>query len=263
MVVICTPNYEFHEWFTPEPLVAHVQNASGSSFQAKLVQAVGGSIQDVFAEVHCMVVEQGVYNVSEHGVKMEAAKFTSALTDRKGSWEGESRSYVQTYSEPVVVGQVMSLNSYDSIFGVDLWSAFWCRGSSKNNPPSSTVLRVGKHAGEDPRTRDPEIVGYVVMETGSGSIGSTNYVAGLGSDSIRGVGNSPPYNYAVSGITSPATAVAILGQAAMDGGDGSWAILYGNNPITADGVNLAVDEDMAMNYERRHTSEQVGYIVFE
>ncbi len=263
MVVICTPNYEYHELYTPEPLVAHVQNASGSSFQVRLVQAVGLSLQHVSADVHCVAVEAGVYNEAEHGVKMEAAKFTSTLTDRKGSWVGEIRSYAQPYTNPVVVGQVMSLNSYDSTFGVDLWSAFWCSGSSRSSPPSSTALWVGKHAGEDPRTRDPEIMGYVVMETGSGSIGSTNYVAGLGSDSIRGVYNSPPYNYAVSGITSPATAVTILGQAAMDGGDGSWAVLYGDDPITASGVNLAVDEDMAWDSERKHTTEQVGYIVFE
>jgi hypothetical protein len=263
MVVICTPNYEYHALLTPEPLMAHVQNASGSSFQVKLVQAVGGSIQDVSTDVHCMVVEAGIYTLAEHGVKMEAVKFDSTITDGSGSWVGENRSYSNSYTNPVVVGQVMSLNSYDYTFGVDLWSAFWCRGSSSKNPPSSTILRVGKHDGEDPRTRELETIGYVVMEAGSGSIGSTSYVAGVSSDTIRGVGDKPPYYYPLDGITSPLTAVAILSQAAMDGGNGSWAILYGNDPITASGISLAVDEDMAIDYERRHTSEQVGYIVFE
>jgi hypothetical protein len=267
MVVVCTPNYEYDALFTPEPLVAHVQNASGSSFQVKLVQAVGGSIQDVYADVHCMVVEEGVYTLAEHGVKMEAAKFISTRTDRRRSWVGESRSYEQTYSEPVVVGQVMSLNSYDdyTVPGViiELASAFWCRGSRYQNPPSASSLWVGKHAGEDPRARASEVIGYIVIEAGSGSIGPTNYVAALGSDSIKGVGDVPPYTYPLSGISDPSNAVAILSQAAMDGGNGSWAILYGEGPIMASGINLAVDEDMAIDYERRHTSEQVGYIVFE
>jgi hypothetical protein len=264
MVVVCTPNYDENPFGSAKmPLVVHVQNASGNSFDIRIVQAVGGAFESSAAWVHWMVVEAGVYNETDHGVKMEAAKFNSTLTDRSGSWNGTNRTYAQPYINPVVVGQVMSLNSYDATFGFDLWSVFWCRGSSIRNPPSTNSLWVGKHAGEDPRLREPEFIGYVVIEAGSGSFGTTHYAAGLGTDSIRGVGNSPPYMYNVSGISDPSAAVAILSQAAMDGGDGGWAILYGDNPITLSGLRIAIDEDQAWNTERRHTTEQVGYIVFE
>ena len=49
----------------------------------------------------------------------------------------------------------------------------------------------------------------------------------------------------------------------MDGGNGGWAILHGDNPITDDLVYMAIDEDQVRDSERYHTTEQVGYIVFE
>jgi len=57
--------------------------------------------------------------------------------------------------------------------------------------------------------------------------------------------------------------VAVVSQAAMDGGNGGWAVLYGASPLSATTLNLAVDEDQANDAERKHVTEQVGYIVFE
>ncbi len=45
-------------------------------------------------------------------------------------------------------------------------------------------------------------------------MGSVDYVAGLGTDTIRGVGDAPPYNYAITGLPNPSSAV--LSQAGMD-----------------------------------------------
>ena len=78
-----------------------------------------------------------------------------------------------------------------------------------------------------------------------------------------GVGNKPPYFYAVGSVSDTASAVAILTQAAMDGGNGSWAMLYGDNPVTSGGLAIAVDEDQAWDTERKHANEQVGYILFQ
>ena len=262
MVVICTPNYEYDAFHLPEPLVVHVQNANESSFQVKLVQAVGGSIQNVSADVHYMVVKAGVYTLAEHGVKMEAVKFNSTITDGSGSWVGQNRSYTNSYTNPVIVGQVMTYNADRAWY----WSVFWCRGSSRTSPPSSTALWVGKHKAQDPRVVNNETLGYVVIEAGEGEMGTASgtarYFAALGSDIVRGIGNSPPYTYSLTDLSfTPST--AILSQAAMDGGDGAWAVLYGSNPVTGSSLNLAVEEDMAWDSERSHTTEQVGYIVFE
>jgi hypothetical protein len=49
----------------------------------------------------------------------------------------------------------------------------------------------------------------------------------------------------------------------MDGGDGSWAYLFGAAPLTPDQVSLALDEDQSADSERRHGTEQVAYVVFD
>ena len=250
MVVAATPNYSL----TSPPLVVRIQNASGSSFQVRADRADGllGSVTGV--DVYYIVVEEGVYNIAEHGVKMEAVKFTSTLTDRKNAWTGQPQSYANSYSSPVVIGQVMTYN--DSNF-----SAFWSSGGSQWIPPSSSTLFVGKHVGEDPVTaRANETIGYIVIDAGSGTVGSLDYVAALGTDTVQGVGTSPPYTYSFSGLDNPSSAV--LSQAAMDGGDGGWAVLYGPNPLTAGSLNLAIDEDQIGDPDRWHTDEQVAFIVF-
>ncbi len=44
---------------------------------------------------------------------------------------------------------------------------------------------------------------------------------------------------------------------------GGWAVLYGARAISTTQLRLAIDEDWYLDSERRHTTEQVGYIVFE
>lgn len=58
----------------------------------------------------------------------------------------------------------------------------------------------------------------------------------------------------------PNPQTAIVSQAGMDGNDGSWAILYGDQPIAAENsmLQLALDEDVEGDAERRHTDEQVA-----
>jgi hypothetical protein len=261
MVVICTVNYD--KYSVPMPVVPHVLNNYGNSFDIVLVRAVGWGFEPCAAEVHWMAVKQGAYTVAAHGIKMEAGQIQSTRTDGAGSWVAERISPVQTYSHPVVLGQVMSLNSYDPPSDFDLWSVFWARGSSHASPPKGTDIWIGKHAGEDYRQRAAETVGYVVIEAGRGVAGFGKYLAGVTSDLIRGVGDRPPYKYTLTGISTPANAIAILSSAGMDGRDGGWPILYGARPISTRGLNLAVDEDQAMDYERRHATEQAAYLVLE
>ena len=205
--------------------------------------------------VHCMTVEEGAYTQAEHCVTMEAVKYMSTVTDRSGSWMGEIRGYTNSYVNPVVLGRVMTYNDAN-------FSTFWSRGTSRGNPPSSSVLRVGKHIAEDPnQSRLDETVGYVVVEAGNGTMGAVNYVAVLGTDSIRGVGNSPPYSYSLSGLL--AVSAAIVSSAGMDGGNGGWPILYGATPVATTSLALGYEEDQARDSERNHTTEQVAYIVFD
>lgn len=207
--------------------------------------------------VHYIAVEEGVYD--EPGFKLEAVKYSEDQTSRKNSWtiDTVSQGYQQTYANPVVLGQVMSANDPD-------WSVFWASSGSRTNPPSSTALNVGKHVAEDSdTTRASETIGYLVIEaTQNGTIEGLPFIAGVGNDSVRGVDNGT-YQYDYDAMPNAKT--AILSSAGMDGGDGDWAVLRGDNPLPASGgtIDLAIDEDQLGDSERKHTTEQVAYFVID
>ncbi len=248
MVVVATPNYTN----TSAPAHVRIQNASGSSFQLRVD---GSATTPATQDVYYMVVEEGTYTVATDGVKMEAVKYNSTLTDNNNSWTGQARSYANSYTTPVVLGQVMTYNDAGHV-------TFWARGNTRQTPPNATLF-TGKTVNEDPdNAHANETIGYIVIESGTGNIDGVNYSAGVGGDTIRGVTNSPPFSYSVSGL-SGAASIGIATLTAMDGGNGGWALFYGANPISNSSINLAIDEDQLGDTERAHTTEQVAYIVFE
>ncbi len=248
MVAVCTVNYANNS----SPVVVRMQNAAGSSFDISLQNPSNSSAN---AEtVHCIAMEAGS-GILPDGRSIEAQSYLSTLTDQNNSWGGQAQSYLQSYSNPVVLGQVMTYNDSD-------WSVFWTRGSSRSAVPSSSTLYTGKHVGEDGDvTRADETIGFIVIEDGIGSIGGVPYEASLGSDIVRGIDNGPPFSYSFTQSFSGTPQFAVATQAAMDGADGSWAVLYGS-PLSSSSINLVVDEDQLGNSERRHTTEQVAFLVF-
>ena len=94
------------------------------------------------------------------------------------------------------------------------------------------------------------------------SVGIGTWAIG-GGDWVFGVDDAPPYIYPLSGLSSGPNFGAVASQAAMDGDEGSWAVLFGSDPVDSTSLKLAVDEDQAKDSERSHTSEQVGFVVFE
>ncbi len=253
-VIVATPIYPNS---SVAPVVTRIRNVSGNTFQIRLNRA-DGNTGAMSLDVSVIAVEEGAYTVAEHGVKMEAVKYTSGKTATKGSWgtaDLDSRSYQNSYSSPVVLGQVMSYNDSD-------WSTFVSTGSSRSSAPTASTLRVGKHVGEDPdTTRASEVVGYIVIESGQGTINGVPYTAQLGSDIVKGTGDtSTGYDYTLSGLSNVGAAAASM--SGVDGDDGGWAVLYGASPVSSTELTVAIDEDALKDTERKHTSEQVAYLVF-
>ncbi|MEE8129655.1 MAG: tandem-95 repeat protein, partial [Vicinamibacterales bacterium] len=248
MVVVATPLYDS----SAPPRIVRVRNATGASFELRIARQ-DNSTTTISTDVHYLVVEEGVYTEEVHGTKMEAVKYLSGVTDSSVSWIGEARTYVNPYTNPVVIGQVMTANDPDA-------SSFWAYGGSRGNPPSATALNVGKTVSEDPnRTRNDETVGYLVFEAGIGSLAGSAFLAGVGTDIVRGPTNSPPYRYDVAGLSS--VDVALVSVAGVDGGNGGWPVLLEQPDPT--GIDLAFDEDQLNDSERSHTTEQVAYLVLD
>ena len=234
------------------PAVARVRNAAGNSFQLRVQNPSEQTLNGY--TVHYVVVEEGIYTQAEDGVKMEALKVPSTQTAHDGSWTLETRTYFNSYTSPVVLGQVMTENDGD-------WSVFWASGSSQANPPSASDFAAGKHVAEDSDiARANETIGYIVIESGSGSMDGVNYLAALGADIVEGP-NAGGDTYAISGLAN--AGVAILSASGMDGGNGGWPVLFGNTPVTNTAITLTFDEDQILDTERSHTTEQVSYLVFD
>jgi hypothetical protein len=248
-VVVTTPQYDP----ASPPVVVRVRNADSSGFDVRIAPATGTSGPVDPVTVSWFAVEQGVYNIADHGVKMEAVTFTSSVTDHDKSWVGETQQYSNAYDSPVVLGQVMSHND-------SRWSAFWSYGTTSSLAPDSANLRVGKHVGEDSATnRANEVIGYVVIEAGKLLVDGTRFDAAVGPASVPGIGNGASENYSTSLLR---VSNAVLSQAGMSGGNGGWAVLV-NPGITNDGqIKLAIDEDTTADEERKHNTERVAYIAF-
>ena len=166
------------------------------------------------------------------------------------------QGYNQTYTNPVVLGQVMSENDPD-------FSVFWDQGSGRTAPPSAAALTTGKTVTEDVTvTRLDETVGFIVFEAGHGTIGGVEFEAALGADTVRGVGNTPPYTYTFNTPFISSPSIALLTMAGVDGVNGGWAQVHGVTLATATSLFLSIDEDQIKDPERNHTTEQVGYLVF-
>ena len=248
-VVVCTPRYANNS----VPIVPRVSNVTTTSFDVRLENPSGNAIASEWVDY--LVVEEGTWTIG--GVAIEAQKYLSTTTDNDFSWVGEAQAYGQGYTNPVVLGQVMTENDSS-------WSVFWCRGSASSMPPTAVAIFTGKTVCEDPdTTRVDETVGFVVIGAGHGVLAGVEYEADVGADTVLGMDNGPPFTYTFNTAFPSAPQISMVTVAGMDGNNGAWAVLYGATPLTATTMDLATDEDQLVDPERTHTDEQVGYLVFQ
>ena len=58
--------------------------------------------------------------------------------------------------------------------------------------------------------------------------------------------------------------VGVVASAGEDGGQGGWSVLFGSDPLPSSAIRLAIDEEVvAGDTSRTHTTENVGYWVFD
>ncbi len=251
-VVVCTNNLTAK---TDPPAVVRVRNAGANSFELRLQNPGDGSTPSP-ATVRCLVAESGIHSLN--GLQFEAYTQLSTLTAGNHNWSGKSQAasaLTNTYSNPVVLGQVMTFNDAN-------WSAFYSDDcASRKNPPATGNICLGKHVGKDPiTTRADETLGYIVIEQGSGSGGNIQYEAVLGAQTVRSVGNNPPYTYT---LTNSNHDFVVATQSAMTGGQGSWGLLWGTSPISNGRLDLSVDEDQLGGItDRKHSRERIAYWAF-
>ncbi len=250
--------------YSSPPAVPRIRNIGASSFELR-IQGWENSAATP-GDVHCMVMDEGAHILPD-GRLVEAHKVVSDQTNGQfatdGGWnlslmEDVSGDIVQSYADPAVFGQVMSYN--DSRASVIYMTDCDSRQSEPFNAGMADGICVGKHIGQIADSRSPETIGYIVAESGSGTVNNVFYELGMGADIVAG------NNGANSGYSYPAArhhTMAVLSQAAEDGGNGSWAVLYGSTPLTSGAIGLVVDEEVFTgDTSRNHTREPIYYWAF-
>ncbi len=256
-IVVCTYNLQALDAANP-PAVPRISNITAGSFDLR-IQGWEDSAATT-NNVHCIIAEEGAHTLPD-GARFEAHKVDSDQTNGQfstdGGWdlalmEDVTGSIQHTYTNPVVLGQVMSFNDNRAsvIYVTDCVRR-------QNYPFQSGGLCVGKHIGQIPSSRNTETIGYIVAEAGSGTVNNVFYELALGADAIAGSGTTGSY-----GLASDHN-IGVLTQAGEDGGNGSWAVLTGNDPLPNGQMILNVDEEIFDgDVTRRHTNEHVYYWTF-
>lgn len=261
-VFVCTTEYNANigneSDGTADSIVCRVQNVGSTSAQVRLQESgtLVGDVGNLTNEtIHWMVVEEGAYNTRD--IKMEAFKFNSTVTDGKtNGWSGQAQTLTHSYTNPVVVGQVMTTNDKGH-------SQFWAHNGS-NGPPTSASFYAGKHISEDnDLTRADETIGVIVVEQANNTLGSVAYEARLQTQTIDRIDDSPPSNYTFNSAFSSTPAVGIISLAGVSGTDGPYTTLYGATPLTTTNIYLVVMETEIVDTEQSGNTEYVPYIVFE
>lgn len=248
-IPVCTYNLPSN---VASPAVVRINSITANSFEVRVQNPSNSAVTK--GDVHCIITDEGSYILPD-GLKYEARTVSSDGTNgKKLGWslnqtENVTKTLTHTFDSPIVLGQVISSND-------SRHSSFWSHGGNRRNPPRNSNISVGKQVGEDADKRADELLGFVVIEsgTGSGNINGIDYVSALGADIILGVASST-VSYSLPQTFDHGVATI----SAMDSKDGGWAVLFGESPLDNAAVSLGIDEDG----NRSHTTEQVAYWMFD
>lgn len=241
------------------PLTARVRNAGGNSFDIRLdiptdnFAPVTGNSETV----NYLVVEAGVWTVGNGRTKIEAdvVEDVSRVNCRTcGSWNnGTDVSYRNAYSaEPVVLHQVMSANDAAWI------TSFASDDTSGGNPPGTDGFQVALNGAEVTSSHSAEDIGYVVIAAdATDTDGTLSFETDKTGDVVRGYTDAHTTETFTN--TYSAAPIVVASQVAMDGVEGSWAML---DSVTSTQITVYVDEDQTLDSERSHTTEDYFYVTF-
>lgn len=212
--------------------------------------------EDHGAEVcHYFVMERGVH-IFPSGVLVEVGSVTTDKTHISGQGTaivGESVSFSQTMSDPVVLHQVMTRNN-------DFCSSFCTNLSSSGFELGLELLATGVTSGT-------EEIGYIVFETpnnkdnrlydqnGNEVIFEAGYVLQDGA-----YGYDDPSPYTISFLENyPSAPLAWVSGHTVLGNDG-WAPK--GDALSSTQHTMWCDEDQIGDLERNHAAEEISWMFF-
>lgn len=259
-------NISFTQSYTNPVVIVFVPTHNGGQSYAPRVKNVDSNGCTIFSEepdnqghatetVCYMVVEAGSW-VTPEGVQIEAGVHTTNTVRkaREGNTYGDFISFPTSFSSTPVV--LSSLNTHNN-------NAFMV---TQINSTDSNSFKLSQERAETNTSEATEDIGWVAIETGSGTLNEYAYETGYANDGGGdGLGdpnatynNDEPHRINFSSFSTKPD-VLVHGQT-LNGNDGYWSRGTGWN---SNKVEVYAEEDQQNDDERSHTDETFGWLAIE
>lgn len=221
-----------------DPAVVRIRNVDSNGFEVRIQE--WGYLDGIHGEetVSYIVMEQGSYTL-EDGTLVEAGSFE---TDNTSSSEVVSLNKAFTV-EPVVIAAVTSFNEEDAVTGR-------IRGITTNGfeyRMQEQELNSQVHA--------TETISYIAWEPSSGDVEGLTFEVKKTANSIRHKPYAIPFDQDFMNIP-----VFFADMQTTDGRD-TANLRWQDKDFS--GVNVNISEEQSRDKEINHTTEVLGYMVFD
>jgi hypothetical protein len=221
-----------------DPCVVQIRNVDYSGFEVRLENWSYLAYEHASEMVGFVVVERGSFELP-NGSLVAAGYFTS---NKMTSYENVvfSQSFNQV---PVVMAGAVTVNEDEPVVG----RLRNISVSGFNFRMQEQELNVQEH--------DFERVAYIAWEPGSGMVDNLLFEIGRTGDAVTHAWYA--IDFSVGFVADP---VLLADMQSTDGAD-TANLRY--NDLTVAGVEIKVSEEQSKNSEVAHTTENVGFMVFE
>ncbi len=249
----------------PDPAAIRVRNISTTGFEVAQVEPppnFGGSSGQPVTTVHYLALKAGIHQLPG-GINVDAASINTQAFQSKliGGSSWNTLSYRTGFSNPpIILAQVQSMAN-ESGTPPGGASIPWLGTTIRNVTTGSFQLALDRAEVTAGNITTDETIAYVAITSNvtnsiiDSSNNSVMFETILSADNITG--NCTSVNFA---NTYPAPPLVIASLNKRDGGDGGWVRRCN---IQTNLVQLRVDEDLANDGDRAHTTENAGVAVFE
>ena len=221
-----------------DPSVIRVRNVTGSGFEVRVQEWEYLDGHHAIEQVDYLVIESGSYELPG-GSRVEAGRFSA---NAAGSFAAVQ--FKQPFSTvPVVMTATTSVNEGDAV-----------TMRLRNITTTKFDYRIQEQEANDQR-HTPEEAGYIAWEPSAGSMDGLVFEIGRTANSVTHNFQAVPF---YEPFSSPP--VFLAGMQTFDGSDTAAVRWQKKQP---DGIEVKVEEEQSMDAETDHTTEVIGYMVFE
>ena len=221
-----------------DPAVVRIRNVDSNGFEVRIQE--WDYLDGIHGEetVSYIVMEQGSYTL-EDGTLVEAGTFETDNTESFGTV-----TFHQPFeTEPVIIGAVISFDGSDTV-----------TGRIRGITTGGFEYRMQEQE-INPQVHAMETISYIAWEPSSGTLDGLAFEINRTADVVRHAFHTISFDQQFMNIPM------FFADMQTTGGSDPANVRWQNND--AFGVDVQIDEEQSRDKEINHTTEVVGYMVFE